>query len=1050
MENDKDKETNAPSGNIEEILRERERLEQVLREKFKKEVTILFSDICGYTKHMDTRGDISGRALLQRHNDVVLPVIEKNEGTLIKTIGDAVMASFPNALDAVKASMGVQQGLEAHNRKVDSADQIRVKIGINTGEALVDEVDVYGDVVNVASRIQSEAGSDQILISDAVYKQVCGSEDILCRWHGKATVKGKAEALELYRVVWRDEDILSDVEPRVRGYEAAPEKTTRKPLKVLLLEVAREGDRLKISAHEHMAGEASTIRHYEEIPVSMGWIETRCREMVETLNNANRKGRLSRELLVKLREVGQVFYDELFTIGVKNKLQKTKAECLTLNLDDQLVHVPWELLHDGQEFLCRRFAMGRLVKTRQTVMGVKSRLLARPLKALVLADPRGDLKGAYGEGKNIRDYMDHSADFMNVTFCSENITPDFIKEKMRNFDFVHFAGHADYDPEDPGQGGWRLSDGLLRAQEITKMAGAAAMPALIFSNACQSARTEGWAIQEYFQDEIFGLANAFLLAGVKHYVGTFWEILDEPSSHFALEFYKQLLSGRPTGEAVQLARNALIRAYGEETIVWASYLLYGDPTFNYMEQIQLVEPAKEPEPIEVPRPGAEVRAQEEVIDFAEPEAPKKKRGGLAVAAAVIALVAAALWGYPGFLRDSTRQYEEKAMAYYRNGQYEEALNAAYALEDENPDVRLAYLIPGNIFLREGNLPSAQAAFEKALEATRGTDAQRAQAFMGLGRINSLRNQSDAALEYYREATQSAPNSTMGYLSQALLLEDKGEYDGALGLLAKAQQLAPRDQVVASITNETREKVALVHDQEKQARVDRLVKELLETVKAPLPAGPSDGWTSPPLTLWLMDFKVQGCSLQEGEDRLLASGITGQLIENSRVQVVERALLDRLLGELKLGTSELVDRSTALSLGRMLAARVIVSGQIVYAGPQTQVSMRLIETETGRITGAVNESFETAVPVSTLSEKLSGKLISKLTGLYPLQGKITGAEDGEIRINIGEKVGVAVGQRFKVVDQKATLEVVSTEAESSLAKVTEGEGALTAGARIEAL
>jgi len=1050
MEKANNEEKRDPSGNIEEILRERERLEQVLRDKFKKEVVILFSDISGYTQHMDTRGDISGRAMLQRHNDVVLPVIQTHQGTVIKTIGDAVMASFPTATAAVKAGMGVQQGLSGHNQQVDRADAIHVKIGINMGEALVDDVDVYGDVVNVASRIQAEALSDQILISSSVYEQVRGSEDILCRWHGTATVKGKAEPLELYRVVWRDEDILADHQPKVRAYEGTPERKVKSPTKVFLLEVAREGDRLKISAHEHVAGETSTIRHYEEIPVSMDWIGTRCGEMVETLNNANRKGRLSRDVLVKLRELGQVFYDELFTLGVKAKLKETEADTLSLNLDDQLVHVPWELLHDGKEFLCQRFAMGRLVKTRQSVMGVKSRALARPLKALVLADPKGDLKGAYAEGTQIRDIMDRCADFVNVTFCSEGITPDFIKEKIRNFDFVHFAGHADYDSQDPGQSGWRLSDGMLRAQEIMKMAGAAAMPALIFSNACQSARTEEWTIKTYFQDEIFGLANAFLLAGVKHYVGTFWEILDEPSSHFALEFYRQLLSGKATGEAVRQARTALIKAYGEETIVWASYLLYGDPTFNYMEHIQMIESPAEPEPVRVSAPGADVRAGEEVIDFAEKEVQQKKPAWWAVAAGVVLTVAVLLWGYPGFLREGTKKYEEAALAYYRNGQFEQALNASYALEDKNPEVLLAYLIPGNIFLREGDLPGAEAAFQKALQAKKGTDLERAQALVGLGRITSLQKQPDKALKYYREATEAAPEKPQGYLSQALLLEEKGDYEGALELLTKAQRVAPKDPVVAAMTNETREKVALAHDQERQARVDRLVQDLLETMKAPAPPGPSDGWTSPPLTLWLMDFKVQGCSLQEGEDRLLISGITEQLIDGRAALVVERTLLDKLLGELKLGTSELVDRTTALSLGRILAARVIVSGQIVYAGPQTQVSMRLIETETGRISGTVNESFGSADELSAVSEQLSKKLIEKLKALYPLRGRIEQITGEEIQINLGDKVGVREGQRFKVVDQPVTLEVVSTGADTSLARVVEGENVPTEGLRIEAL
>ena len=1049
MGEDKKREAEAESGGIAEILRERERLDRELQKKFKKEVTILFTDICGYTKYMETRGDISGRAMLQKHNDIVFPLVEKHEGVVVKTIGDAVMATFSTPLAGVKASIAIQNGLYEYNRKVQAADRIHVRIGINKGEALMDEADVFGDAVNVASRIQSQAGPDQILISKILYEEVGGSEDILCRLHGTVQVKGKAEALELYRVLWQDEDIVLSTEPRVRTSEVEAEKKAKLPLKVLQIEITQEKNHLKISAHELVAGETSTIIHYEEVPVRIDRINARCHEIVELLNNANRNGRLTREVLIKLRETGQVFSDELFTLNVKEKVKNTNADHLILNLDDQLVHVPWELLHDGQQFLCQRFNMGRLVKTRQTIVGSRTRLLARPLRMMILADPKGDLKGAYQEGTQIRDYMDRYKDFVNVSLRSGDITPDFISEKIRNFDLVHFAGHADYNRQNPGESGWQLTSGIMKSKEIIKMTGTATMPSLVFSNACQSARTEEWALREYFQDEIFGLANAFILSGVKHYVGTFWEILDEPSRHFALEFYKNLLSDMTVGEAMRLARMELINKFGEETIVWASYLLYGDPTSNYMAQLKGAEVPEEPE-----RPSATpsemgIRAREEVIDFGEKEAKRKKSAWWSAAAVIIALVAFLLWGYPGFLKQDTEKYETAALTYYNEGNFEEALNACNILEEKSPNTRLAYLLRGDIYLRSGKLDTAEAAYKKALEVTKGTDLQKAKTFIGLGRIASVRKLPDEALNYYQQATKAAPNSGRGYLSQALLLDNKGNHKEALDLLGKARELTPKDQVLAAITRETHKKVALSQDQEKQDRIDRMVKELLESMKSPPMALPSDGWTSPPLTMWIMDFGTQGYSLQEGEERLLTSGITDQLIQHSRVRPVERTLLDKLMEELKLGTSELVDRNTALSLGRILAARLVLSGQVVYSGPQTQVSMRLIETETGRISAAVNESFGSAVPASVLADKLSKLLLEKLAKFYPLRGKISEMNDEEIRLNIGQKAGILVGQRLKVIDEDVTLEVISVQADTSSAKIAKGERTLQKGLRVEA-
>ena len=84
------------------------------------------------------------------------------------------------------------------------------------------------------------------------------------------------------------------------------------PSSLLELEVGREARQLTISAHEYLPGEEHTLRHYERVPVSMPQIEKRCHDMVETLNRANRRGRLTPEVLKRLKEIGQVFYDEFF------------------------------------------------------------------------------------------------------------------------------------------------------------------------------------------------------------------------------------------------------------------------------------------------------------------------------------------------------------------------------------------------------------------------------------------------------------------------------------------------------------------------------------------------------------------------------------------------------------------------------------------------------------------------------------------------------------------------------------------------------------------
>lgn len=93
-DNTKDKEPQAET--IEQILRERARLDQVIQHKFRKKMAIVFTDVCGYTQFMSTMGDIRGRARMQKHHDIVLPLIESHGGTVLDIMGDGVMACLPN------------------------------------------------------------------------------------------------------------------------------------------------------------------------------------------------------------------------------------------------------------------------------------------------------------------------------------------------------------------------------------------------------------------------------------------------------------------------------------------------------------------------------------------------------------------------------------------------------------------------------------------------------------------------------------------------------------------------------------------------------------------------------------------------------------------------------------------------------------------------------------------------------------------------------------------------------------------------------------------
>src|SRR5262245_41255762 len=349
----------------------------------------------------------------------------------------------------------------------------------------------------------------------------------------------------------------------------------------LIIEASRENGYIKVSVYERSEGGEKTLRPYEHVDVPWEQIEARRREVINLLNRANRRAKVTREILESLKKSGQVLFDLLVPSKAREKLSSTEARNLILYVDDKLVHVPWELLFDGRQFLCRRFAMGRIVRTRQAPTALSSRTPKAPFKVLVVADPRGDLNASYREGTEIRNFLDEKRDVFHVDFKSHPVDVSFVKKNLRDYDIVHYAGHAEYNSENPSESGWLLKDARLKASEISAMGGLQPMPSLVFSNACQSGHSGEWRIGEEDEQQIFGLANAYLLSGVQHYIGTFWEILDEPSSQFAKLFYGSLSQGESVGEAVRKAREKLIEAHGEETIVWAGYMLYGDPTFAF-------------------------------------------------------------------------------------------------------------------------------------------------------------------------------------------------------------------------------------------------------------------------------------------------------------------------------------------------------------------------------------------------------------------------------------------------------------------------------------
>ena len=162
---------------------------------------IMFTDIVGYTALM---GNNEEKAFdyLRKNRDIHKPAIEAFNGRLIKELGDGILAIFPTVSDAVLSAVRIQQACKANN-------EFQLRIGIHQGEIVIEDNDVFGDAVNIASRIQGAAVPGTIYISEVVHRNVVNRNDIETRFVKAVNLKNVKEPVRVYEVRLEGSGFLS-------------------------------------------------------------------------------------------------------------------------------------------------------------------------------------------------------------------------------------------------------------------------------------------------------------------------------------------------------------------------------------------------------------------------------------------------------------------------------------------------------------------------------------------------------------------------------------------------------------------------------------------------------------------------------------------------------------------------------------------------------------------------------------------------------------------------------------------------------------------------
>ena len=159
---------------------------------YRKLTTIMFSDICGYTAIMEN-SEKKAINLLKRNRRLHQSIIDLYNGTLIKEIGDAILASFDSPSDAVHCAQQI-------NSASKDEENLNLHIGIHLGEVHFIDGDIYGDGVNIASRINSIAKEGEVLISEEVCKNVRNKENIYLEEIGENKLKNVKDLVKIFKV----------------------------------------------------------------------------------------------------------------------------------------------------------------------------------------------------------------------------------------------------------------------------------------------------------------------------------------------------------------------------------------------------------------------------------------------------------------------------------------------------------------------------------------------------------------------------------------------------------------------------------------------------------------------------------------------------------------------------------------------------------------------------------------------------------------------------------------------------------------------------------
>ncbi len=349
-----------------------------------------------------------------------------------------------------------------------------------------------------------------------------------------------------------------------------------------------------------------------------------------------------------------------------------------------------------------------------------------------------------------------------------------------------------------------------------------------------------------------------------------------------------------------------------------------------------------------------------------------------------------------------------------------------------------HVIKGDILYSEGKHEDALSEYSSATKKD-GFAFQVATPYNKLGRAYAKNDKFARAGKLYEKALEVDPYSIEALSNKGVIFEKQGKWEKAHKVYKKAYKLNPRDEISLKLLQRAEEMLKLARDTKRAERIDRLVKELVKRYKEnKVKQKITDEWTSRTMILAFLDVDEKGILTERaGVPEILVNYLSSELASTGRVKVVERALLDKLLAELNLGSSELADPNTSLRLGRVLAAKLLATGVLINQPRNAFLSLRMIDSETSAIPIVYSNTVSTA-KLDRVIKRVSSELLKEIVKKYPLRGYVIQREGNQVLINLGESQGVKPGMRFALLEGGGFIEFKGKKLRRKLSKVGEIE------------